>query len=33
MATGPYLVMAIPLLIEGGSPDRVDRAYWWSTYG
>jgi dephospho-CoA kinase len=25
MATGPYLVMAIPLLIEGGSRDRVDR--------
>jgi dephospho-CoA kinase len=25
-ATGPYLVMAIPLLVEGGSaPDRVDR--------
>ena len=24
-ALGPYLVMAIPLLVEGGSPDRVDR--------
>lgn len=24
-AQGPYLVMAIPLLIEGGSRDRVDR--------
>jgi dephospho-CoA kinase len=24
-AVGPYLVMAIPLLIEGGSRDRVDR--------
>src|SRR5277367_712112 len=24
-ATGPYLVMAIPLLVEGGSLDRVDR--------
>jgi dephospho-CoA kinase len=24
-AVGPYLVMAIPLLIEGGSLDRVDR--------
>jgi dephospho-CoA kinase len=25
MAAGPYVVMAIPLLVEGGSPDRVDR--------
>jgi dephospho-CoA kinase len=25
MAAGPYVVMAIPLLIEGGSRDRVDR--------
>jgi dephospho-CoA kinase len=24
-AVGPYIVMAIPLLIEGGSRDRVDR--------
>ena len=24
-AVGPYLVMAIPLLVEGGNPDRVDR--------
>jgi dephospho-CoA kinase len=24
-ATGPYLVLAIPLLLEGGSQDRVDR--------
>ncbi len=24
-AVGPYVVMAIPLLIEGGSRDRVDR--------
>ena len=24
-AVGPYLVMAIPLLIEGGPSDRVDR--------
>ena len=24
-AVGPYLVMAIPLLVEGGKPDRVDR--------
>ncbi len=24
-AAGPYIVMAIPLLIEGGSRDRVDR--------
>jgi dephospho-CoA kinase len=24
-AVGPYLVMAIPLLVEGGSSDRVDR--------
>jgi dephospho-CoA kinase len=24
-AQGPYLVMAIPLLVEGGSRDRVDR--------
>jgi dephospho-CoA kinase len=24
-AIGPYIVMAIPLLVEGGSPDRVDR--------
>jgi dephospho-CoA kinase len=24
-AAGPYLVMAIPLLVEGGNPDRVDR--------
>jgi dephospho-CoA kinase len=24
-ATGPYIVMAIPLLVEGGSRDRVDR--------
>jgi dephospho-CoA kinase len=24
-AVGPYLVMAIPLLVEGGSPDQVDR--------
>jgi dephospho-CoA kinase len=24
-AVGPYLVMAIPLLVEGGSRDRVDR--------
>jgi dephospho-CoA kinase len=24
-AVGPYIVMAIPLLVEGGSPDRVDR--------
>ena len=25
VAVGPYIVMAIPLLIEGGSRDRVDR--------
>jgi dephospho-CoA kinase len=25
MAVGPYIVMAIPLLIEGGPSDRVDR--------
>ena len=25
MAAGPYIVMAIPLLVEGGSRDRVDR--------
>jgi dephospho-CoA kinase len=25
VAVGPYLVMAIPLLVEGGKPDRVDR--------
>jgi len=25
VAAGPYIVMAIPLLIEGGSRDRVDR--------
>jgi dephospho-CoA kinase len=25
LAVGPYVVMAIPLLIEGGSRDRVDR--------
>jgi dephospho-CoA kinase len=25
LAVGPYVVMAIPLLIEGGSSDRVDR--------
>src|SRR5579864_3111167 len=25
MAVGPYVVMAIPLLVEGGSQDRVDR--------
>jgi dephospho-CoA kinase len=24
-AAGPYVVMAIPLLVEGGSPGRVDR--------
>jgi dephospho-CoA kinase len=24
-AAGPYVVMAIPLLVEGGSRDRVDR--------
>jgi dephospho-CoA kinase len=24
-AAGPYIVMVIPLLVEGGSPDRVDR--------
>jgi dephospho-CoA kinase len=24
-AVGPYIVMAIPLLVEGGSTDRVDR--------
>jgi dephospho-CoA kinase len=24
-AVGPYLVMAIPLLVEGGKPDQVDR--------
>jgi dephospho-CoA kinase len=24
-AVGPYIVMAIPLLVEGGSRDRVDR--------
>jgi dephospho-CoA kinase len=24
-AVGPYLIMAIPLLVEGGNPDRVDR--------
>jgi dephospho-CoA kinase len=24
-AVGPYLVMAIPLLVEGGNPGRVDR--------
>jgi dephospho-CoA kinase len=24
-AIGPYLVMAIPLLVEGGGPDQVDR--------
>src|SRR5712672_1985867 len=24
-AAGPYLVMAIPLLVEGGNPGRVDR--------
>jgi dephospho-CoA kinase len=24
-AAGPYLVMAIPLLVESGKPDRVDR--------
>jgi dephospho-CoA kinase len=24
-AVGPYLVMAIPLLVEGGNPDRIDR--------
>src|SRR5882757_2620678 len=24
-AVGPYLVMAIPLLVEGGHPDQVDR--------
>jgi dephospho-CoA kinase len=24
-AVGPYLVLAIPLLVEGGKPDRVDR--------
>jgi dephospho-CoA kinase len=24
-ATGPYIVMSIPLLVEGGSRDRVDR--------
>lgn len=24
-AVGPYLVMAIPLLVEGGSRDRIDR--------
>jgi dephospho-CoA kinase len=24
-AVGPYLVMAIPLLVEGGNPDRVNR--------
>lgn len=25
LAVGPYVVMAIPLLVEGGSSDRVDR--------
>lgn len=25
LATGPYVVMAIPLLVEGGNRDRVDR--------
>jgi dephospho-CoA kinase len=25
VAVGPYIVMAIPLLVEGGSRDRVDR--------
>jgi len=25
LAVGPYVVMAIPLLVEGGSRDRVDR--------
>jgi dephospho-CoA kinase len=25
LAVGPYLVMAIPLLVEGGTRDRVDR--------
>lgn len=25
LATGPYVVMVIPLLVEGGSRDRVDR--------
>jgi dephospho-CoA kinase len=25
VATGPYLVLAIPLLLEGGTQDRVDR--------
>jgi dephospho-CoA kinase len=25
LAAGPYVVMAIPLLVEGGSSDRVDR--------
>ena len=25
VAVGPYIVMAVPLLIEGGSRDRVDR--------
>jgi dephospho-CoA kinase len=25
VAVGPYIIMAIPLLIEGGSRDRVDR--------
>lgn len=25
IATGPYLIMAIPLLVEGGAHDRVDR--------
>jgi dephospho-CoA kinase len=24
-AAGPYLIMAIPLLVEGGDPDQVDR--------
>jgi dephospho-CoA kinase len=24
-AVGPYLVLVIPLLVEGGNPDRVDR--------
>ena len=25
LAVGPYVVMAIPLLVEGGASDRVDR--------
>jgi dephospho-CoA kinase len=25
LATGPYVVMAIPLLVEGGDYDRIDR--------